>query len=390
MIALLRDQIKRAYAPAIGRHRRELVTPALILDLDVAKKNIATMAARLAMLKTALRPHTKVQKSPDLALLQLEAGAIGVCCATVWEAIVMRSAGIAHVLVANITAGREKLQAAAREASGGGLIMTLDDPRNATDLNDALRAEGHSMDVLIDVDVGMGRGGVRSIAAAVSLAQHIATLPHLRLKGLQGYEGHCMLVPDRTTRIAQAGEAMIHLEAAVSAMERAGFQCPIVSAAGTGTYDISGARSRITEVQAGSYVFMDNFHRGLVPGFSPALTVLGTVVIEHRPTLVFDSGRKSIGIDFVPPTLVAYPQYQARYFAEEHALFDVDEHCSLGLGDTAEFIPGYAPTTVNLHDAYHVVENDHVVDIWPIIPRGPGHLGLLNHAPSASARSPVQ
>ena len=106
------------------------------------------------------------------------------------------------------------------------------------------------------------------------------------------------------------------------------------------------------------------------------MTVLGTVVIRHGNTIVLDSGRKSIGIDFVLPTLVEYPFYQARYFAEEHALFDVDERCPLTLGSTAELIPGYAPTTVNLYDAYHVVENGLVTDIWPIIPRGPGHGGL--------------
>ena len=114
----------------------------------------------------------------------------------------------------------------------------------------------------------------------------------------------------------------------------------------------------------------------LVPGFSRALTVAGTVVIEHGKTLVLDSGRKSMGIDFVLPTMVDYPFYQARYFAEEHALFDVDERCPLKLGDTTELTPGYAPTTVNLYDAYHVVEKDIVVDIWPIVPRGPGHGGL--------------
>ena len=90
-----------------------------------------------------------------------------------------------------------------------------------------------------------------------------------------------------------------------------------------------------------------------------------------------DAGRKSIGIDFVQPTMVEYPDYQARYFAEEHALFDVDKKCKLKRGDTVEFIPGYSPTTVNLYDAFHVVEDDVVVDIWPIIPRGPGHVGIL-------------
>ena len=101
------------------------------------------------------------------------------------------------------------------------------------------------------------------------------------------------------------------------------------------------------------------------------------MAIQHGNTIVLDVGRKSIGIDFVQPTLAAYPFYEARYFAEEHALFDVDGRCRLKLGDTAELIPGYAPTTVNLYDVYHVVEGGVVVDIWPIIPRGPGHGGIL-------------
>jgi D-serine deaminase-like pyridoxal phosphate-dependent protein len=146
---------------------------------------------------------------------------------------------------------------------------------------------------------------------------------------------------------------------------------------GTGTYDISGADPRVTEIQAGSYVFMDMFHGNLVPGFSRALTVLGTVVVQHGRTIVLDSGRKSIGIDFVLPTMVPYPFYQARFFAEEHALFDVDERCRLELGGTVELVPGYAPTTVNLYDAYHVVEGGVVTEIWPVIPRGPGHVGIL-------------
>lgn len=378
MLQTLRTQVRQAYASALGRHRRELVTPALILDLDMAKRNIATMAGKLRELGTALRPHTKVQKCAELAHLQIAAGAVGVCCGTVWEGIVMRRSGIGNVLLANITGGKEKLAAVALEARQGGFLVTIDHPQNANEWAQALHAAGSSVDVLIDVDVGMGRGGVRSVAEAVALAQHVAKLPQLKFRGMQGYEGHCMLEPDPTTRVTEAGRAIGHLEEAVSAVEQAGFRCEIVSSGGTGTYNITGARSRVTELQAGSYVFMDKMHGNLVPGFTPALTVLGTVVIQHGKTIVFDSGRKSIGIDFVPPTLVAYPQYQARYFAEEHALFDVDDACPLKLGDTAEFIPGYAPTTVNLYDAYHVVENDHVVDIWPIIPRGPGHLGLLN------------
>ena len=182
---------------------------------------------------------------------------------------------------------------------------------------------------------------------------------------------------DRQVRTAKATAAMQKVAEVVGRLAKSGFECEVVSAGGTGTYDITGANPLVTEVQAGSYVFMDGFHANLVQGFSRALTVLGTVVIHHGNTIVLDAGRKSIGIDFVPPTMVGYPQHQARYFAEEHALFDVDQRCALRLGDTAELVPGYAPTTVNLYDVYHVVENGVVTDVWPIIPRGPGHAGML-------------
>jgi D-serine deaminase-like pyridoxal phosphate-dependent protein len=226
----------------------------------------------------------------------------------------------------------------------------------------------------------MRRGGVRSAADAVALARHLGQLPGLRFRGVQGYEGHCMLEPDREVRIAKARKAMDDLEAAVDSLRRAGFPCEVVSAAGTGTYDITGADPRVTEIQAGSYLFMDMFHGNLVPGFARALTVLSTVVIQHGSTIVLDSGRKSISIDFVAPIMVPYPFYQARFFAEEHALFDVDERCRLELGDTVELVPGYAPSTVNLYDAYHVVEGGVVTAIWPVIPRGPGHVGILGGA----------
>ena len=377
MSTKLQDPLRQAYASAIGRPRRELVTPALILDLEVARRNIATMAERMSRLKARLRPHVKVQKSAELAKLQLAAGAIGVCTATVWEAIVMSRAGIQDVMLANQTGGREKLRALAEAARQGRLTVAVDHAANVTELAAALRTAGSRLEVVIEIDVGMGRGGVRSVEEAVALARHVAAFPELRFRGVQGYEGHCMLEPDRALRLQKARAAMDQVGTVVERLAAAGFPCEIVSAGGTGTYDITGADPRVTEIQAGSYVFMDNFHGRLVPGFSPALTVLGTVTIQHGHTLVLDAGRKSVGIDFVPPTMVDYPAYQARYFAEEHALFDVDERCPLKLGDTMELIPGYAPTTVNLYDVYHVVEQGVVVEVWPIIPRGPGHGGLL-------------
>jgi len=380
MIDALREHVKKAYRSSVGKKRQDLVTPALILDLDVARKNIKFMAERIRSMPADLRPHTKVQKCTELALLQVEAGAIGVCTATVWEAIVMRRAGVGDVLVANEVQGPEKMRAFAEEAcreERGSLRVAVDDEGNAAELSEAARAADATIGVLIEVDVGMGRGGVRSVEEAVALAQALDKLPNLRLDGVQGYEGHCMLEPDQDLRIKKARDAMDHLGETVRELKEAGFPCPIVSAGGTGTYDITGADRRVTEIQAGSYVFMDNFHGSLVPGFSRSLTVLSTVMIKHGNTIVMDAGRKSIGIDFIQPTMVEYPDYQARYFAEEHALFDVDGGCPLKRGDKVEFVPGYAPTTVNLYDAYHVFENDVVADIWPIIPRGPGHIGIL-------------
>ena len=376
-IELPHEYVRNAYKSAIGSSRRDLITPALILDLEVARRNINFITQRMSKLHAKLRPHIKVQKCVELARLQIEAGAIGVCTATVWEAIIMSRAGVKDVLIANQVVGKQKIDSLAEAAKEGYLTVTVDDPQNAEDLSDSVCRAGSKLDVLIEVDVGMGRGGVRSSQEAVALAQRIGKLPGLRFRGVQGYEGQCMLEADRDLRIKKAHEAMNYLGTVIDHLTTAGFHCEVVSAGGTGTYDITGANPQVTEIQAGSYVFMDNFHGNLVPEFSQSLTVLGTVVIHHGNTIVFDCGRKSIGIDYVPPTMVDYPFCQARNFAEEHALFDVDEHIMLNVGDTMEFIPGYAGTTVNLYDAFHVVESGEVVDIWPVTPRGPGHGGLL-------------
>ena len=369
MIRELHEHVKMAYSPGLGRARADLPTPALILDLDLAKENLRHMALRMKTLHAQLRPHIKVHKCAELALLQVRSGAIGVCTATVWEGIVMSRAGIEDVLIANQVRGKDKIRALALASQQFRLTVAVDDPRNCDELDAAVCAAGGKLEVLIEVDVGMQRAGVRSPEEAVALARHLSALPRLRFRGVQGYEGHCMLEPDRETRIKKARKAMDELDEAVESLRRAGFPCEVVSAGGTGTYDITGADQRVTEIQAGSYVFMDMFHGNLVPGFSRALTVLGTVVMQHGKTIVLDCGRKAISIDFVPPVMVPYPFYQARYFAEEHAIFDVDERCQLEPGDTVELVPAYAPSTVNLFDAFHVVEGGVVTDIWPVIPR---------------------
>jgi D-serine deaminase-like pyridoxal phosphate-dependent protein len=362
-----------AYRDQIGRARDEVTTPALLLDLDVAKRNIAVMAERFRELPAELRPHIKVHKSPQLSRMQVAAGAIGVACATVWEAVVMSEAGIDDVLVANQVVQPDKLRALAEAATRGRITVAVDDERNVDRLSEEAAAAGAQIELLIEVDVGMGRCGVRRKEEAVALAEHAALKPNLRLRGLQGYEGHCMLEPDRDVRVREAHKANALLVEVVDFLAEHGFPSEVVSAGGTGTYYITGANPRITEVQAGSYTLMDCFHDNLVPGgFEVALTVAATVISRHGATVVLDAGRKAVGIDHVLPPMVGFPDGQLRYYAEEHALFDFPGPAPIDLGDRVEVMAGYGPTTVNLYDVFHVVEDGVVTDIWPVHARGPG------------------
>jgi D-serine deaminase-like pyridoxal phosphate-dependent protein len=365
--------LQARYGDQIGRARSDVTTPALLLDLDKAKRNIATMAAKFRELPADLRPHFKAHKSPQLARLQVEAGAIGVACATPWEAIVIAEAGITDVLITSQVVQPDKVHAAAELAAAHRLTLAVDDARNAEQLSRAAVEAGAELELLIELDVGMGRCGVRSRQEVLPLADRIAELPGLKLRGVQGYEGHCMLEPDPDQRVADTQTANRQAIDAFDLLAERGHPVEVISAGGTGTYHITGANPRIHEVQAGSYALMDAMHRALVDGgFEVAMTVAGTVISRQGNTVVLDCGRKTVGIDFVTPPLVSHPEGRMRYYAEEHCIVDFPGPPSLDLGDVAEVMGGYGPTTVNLHDVFHVVEDGVVTDIWPVTPRGPG------------------
>jgi len=360
------------YRSAIGRSRHDLTTPALILDLDIARRNIAAMAAYMRTVPAKIRPHIKVHKSPELARMQMEAGeAIGLTTATVWEAAVMVRGGIDDILVANEVVGEAKIKAAAELAKDAHIIVAIDNAQNAEELSAAALKTGSTLGALIDLDVGMERCGVRTKEEALRLAEHASKLRGLHLEGMMGYEGHCMLEPDPVLRVQKAHAAMDKLMEAVDYLAQAGFESQVISGGGTGTYNITGAHPRLTELQAGSYVVMDAFHAQLVPGFPVALTVLGTVISQQGRRVVFDTGRKVIGSELGLPRLKDVPSTTAG-IAEEHLLVDVEPGYPLKVGDRVEVISGYGPTTVNLHDVYYVVENDVVTDVWPIRARGAG------------------
>jgi D-serine deaminase-like pyridoxal phosphate-dependent protein len=217
-----RERVDEQY----GRHRDapldSLQTPALIVDVNLMNQNIATMMAALDGQVAKLRPHTKVQKCPDIALLQIGAGAIGVTVATIWDAAALAPAGVGRVLVANPGMGAERIGIAAVLAGYADLALVVDDPRNIAHLSAAMTAAGVTCGVLVDLDVGMARCGARSPEGALDLARLVDAAPGLVLRGVQAYEGHCMLEPDRDTRVRLATEAMSYAASVKDLLRSAG------------------------------------------------------------------------------------------------------------------------------------------------------------------------
>lgn len=358
----------------IGRPVEDVPTPALIVDLPAVERNIAEMGRRMAGLPAALRPHAKIHKSPAFGRLQVDAGAIGLTTATVWEASVMVDGGLTDILVANEVVGAVKAAELASLAGRAQVTALVDSVEGAEQLASAARRARTCVDLLVDVDLGFLRCGVRGTDSAVALGQLVSQTPGLRLRGVFGYEGHCMLEPDRETRVTRTREANGILLDAADAFDASGLSTEVIASGGFGTWDITGANPRITEIHAGSYIFYDAFHRNLVPGFEPALTVSATVISCSDDGAVIDCGRKSIGIDRAAPELLgsrASVQHLHGEFSvhEEHTILTQPPHERLAVGDRVRVVPGYSPTTVNLYDIYYVAVDGQVVDVWPIAGR---------------------
>jgi D-serine deaminase-like pyridoxal phosphate-dependent protein len=199
-------------------------------------------------------------------------------------------------------------------------------------------------------------------------------LPGLRFEGITGYEGHCSLTPESDLRHDRQREAMTFFTGVADLLESNGIPCKIRSAGGIATWKWTAAFPGLTEIQAGTYVVMDNFHGRMVPGFEHSLTIQATVISRQSGKVIVDAGNKSVA-DPADVTIVGHDLGVFR-FDEEHGIFSAPQGSSLRVGDAVALVPGYSPSTVNWYDAYHVVQDDVVVDIWPIIPRGPGHHGL--------------
>lgn len=384
ILEMHRSNVRDAYGSTIGRHRDELTTPALLLDLAAAERNIARMADRLGSLTAGIRPHYKAHKSPDLAMRQMAAGAVGMSAATVWEAAALVDAGISDVFLVNEVADPVKMAALGALARVATIRVAVDDAGNARLLSGAAIAAHATFGVLVELDTGMGRCGVASPAAAVALARDVVALPGLRFDGLTGYEGHCSLIADAGERRREQRAAIRALVAAADVLVDAGLPVSILSAGGTATWEWTAADPRINEIQAGTYVLMDSEYARMSDGFEHSLFVETTVISRSPGRIVVDAGSKSVG-DGMLATIVGVDAAPIRV-DEEHGIFSEGSGAHV-VGDRVRLIPGYAPSTVNLYDAYHVVADDMVVEVWPVLPRGPGHGGLVAQVLGAGDRS---
>ena len=371
------DNVRHEYGTAIGQRRDELITPALVLDIDAAQRNIDHMASELKRLGGAtIRPHYKTHKSPDLARRQLQAGAGGLSMATVWEAAILAAAGLDDLFVVNTVAHPAKLRVLAELAREHRVLVAVDEAANAAAQSAAAVTAGSTLGIMVEVDTGMDRCGVDSAADCLAVARQVMDLPGLRFEGITGYEGHCSMTPDHDLRHERQREAMKFFTGVAELLEAHGIPCPIRSAGGIATWNWTAAYPGLTEIQAGTYVVMDNFHGHMAPGFEHSLTIQATVISRQSGKVIVDAGNKSVA-DPADVTMLGHDHKVLR-FDEEHGIFDAAEGSALRVGDPVSLVPGYSPSTVNWYDAYHVVREDVVVDIWPIIPRGPGHHGITD------------
>ena len=351
----------------------DVPTPALIVDVAALDRNIVQMARFFAEGACRLRPHVKAHKTPAIARRQLAAGSCaGLTCATVLEAEAV--AGFCDdLLIANEIVSADKCHRAAALAGSRRVTVAVDSNEGIDALAAAARAAGVTLGVLVDLNVGQMRCGVPPGAPALALAVRAAATRGLELRGVMGYEGHVQPVRDRAERTAQAQRAMAALVDTAAQLRAAGLPCGIVSAGGTGTFDISGRVPGVTEIQAGSYALMDTDYGDVGVPFEQAFFVLGTVV--SRPAAdrcVADAGHKSATKDHSLPRVHGIDGATVTSLNDEHATIAIPPDSSVRIGDHVRLVPSHTDPTVNLHDVFYAFDGERIVDVWPVVARGYG------------------
>ena len=352
----------------------DIDTPAAVIDLDLVRRNIHTMQRHLEGTPVHVRPHVKHHKTPGIALMQIEAGAPGVTCAKVGEAEAMVAGGVGDVLIANQVVGPIKIARLCALARQARVTVAVDDARNVRELSQAAVANHVTIGIVIEIEVGMNRCGILPGAPAVALARKIDASPGLDLVGLMGYEGHAVGIVDRAEREAVARSSLAAVIETKAACEAAGLEIREVTGGGTNTFDITSAIDGWTELQCGTYVTMDaQFRPHAGHAFEQAFWILASVISRPAPgRAVLDIGRKSMA--FEPGGMARVedpPGVELLGLSEEHGSLALHAQApDLQPGDRLKVTPWHGCTTFNLHDILYVIQDDEVVDVWPISARG--------------------
>ncbi|HEY5291302.1 MAG TPA: DSD1 family PLP-dependent enzyme [Burkholderiales bacterium] len=362
---------------AVGMPLAAVDTPALVLDLDAFERNLARMADAVRGKPVRLRPHAKSHKCAHIALLQIAAGAVGVCCQKVSEAEALVAGGVGDVLIANEVVGTVKLDRLAALARRAKLAVCADAAENVADLDAAAARAGVRLDVLVEINVGADRCGVEPGAPALELARRIVASRNLRFAGLQAYHGgaqHVRSVAGRRSAIGRAAELARQTRELIA---NNGISCETVTGAGTGSFPLELASGVYDELQPGSYIFMDadysrNEVDGAWPRFEQSLFVWTTVMSRpNAERAVVDAGLKASSIDSGMPQLWKLPGVEYVKASDEHGVLVIAPGAAApALGEKLLLVPGHCDPTVNLYDWLVCVRRGVVEALWPVSARG--------------------
>ncbi|KAF2036300.1 hypothetical protein EK21DRAFT_96242 [Setomelanomma holmii] len=370
------------YSPKIGDPISTLDTPSMLVDLDLMDSNITKLMSRLLPTGISIRPHLKTTKSANLAQRLVAAGAKGGCVAKLSEAEVMCSLGFDDLLITCEIIGAPKVARLVEMwQKHRGVRIVVDSAKGATEINDGIAASGASesdkISVLLDLDVGLHRTGVQPGAPALELAAHVKGLKHLDLIGVQGYEGHLQHVHGFEERKKQCLESMDILTSTATALREAGHNIGVVTTGGTGTAEFCASVPGVTEVQPGSFLFMDTDYRNAIgTTYSNSLTILSTVLSVQGPRIVtIDAGLKSLTTDSGLAECKT-PGCTYGVLGDEHGSLEWEEGGEGGkvkvlkVGDRVEMVPSHIDPTINLHDVYYAHRKGVVREIWGVDARG--------------------
>ena len=360
----------------VGESAATIETPALVIDLDAMLRNLARMADFARDHHMRLRPHAKMHKSGVIALMQMRAGAVGVCVQKLSEAEALADAGVTDIYISNEVIAPAKLERVAALAQRITLAIAVDSALGVTRLAEALKAAGSMLDVFVEIDVGQGRCGVAPTAAGALAHQVVAH--GLRFAGLQAYHGRAQHLRGAAEREAASRHVVNLVRTAQAMITGAGIACPLVTGAGTGSFAFEARGGVCGELQAGSYLFMDrdyadNEATPNAPRFEHALFVRSQVVSRGHSHAVVDAGHKSHAIDSGLPRVWGRDLEFANG-GDEHGILRPRGDALPELGDIVWLVPGHCDPTVNLHDHYVVVrgglEAGTVEALWTIDARG--------------------